>query len=257
MVEAQRAKILRRLERANKRSEERIRRESIKGEKRFERQVRRLMERVVDKERGLSCKYCGSRNLVKYGQCQGVQRYFCKDCKRKFADNKALPHMSTSSIQVASALSMYYGGMSLNSIRRHLEQQYRNYPSDSTVYRWVVRFTKIAVEEAKKYKPEVGDVWVADETVLRIGGKKIDRLKKGVWFWDILDTKTRFLLASHISQSRTLDDAETLMDKAWQRAGKSPRIILTDKLGAYLDGVSIVFGRKTTKHIQVKGFTGL
>ncbi len=223
------------------------------------RKVARIMKDIirdsVDIERRLACKFCGSGNVVRYGYNQGVQRYFCRNCGRTFTDNAAVATMHTPSIYVASALSMYYGGMSLNAIRRHLGQQYGYYPSDSTVYRWVVRFTKIAVEEAKKYKPEVGDVWIADETVLRVAGKRIDRLKRGVWFFDIIDSKTRFLLASHISQSRTIDDAETLMDKAWRRAGKAPRIVLTDKLTAYLDGVSIVFGRKTTTHIQSKGFT--
>jgi len=77
---------------------------------------------------------------------------------------------------------------------------HNNYPSDSTVYEWVVRFTNKAIQEAKNCKPEVGDVWIADETVLKIGGRK-------VWFWDIIDTKTRFLLASHMSYTRTTKDA--------------------------------------------------
>lgn len=195
------------------------------------------------------CKYCGSTNLVRYGRANVVQYWWCKDCKRKFADNSALPHMRTPIRQVASALSMYYGGTSLNAIRRHLEQQYDNYPSNSTVYEWIRRFTKIAASATNDCKPDVGDVWIADETVLRIGGKK-----RGMWFWDIMDAKTRFVLASHISSSRTVNDALTLMEKASERAGKSPKLVITDKLQAYLDGVSTVFGRTTTTHIQSKGF---
>jgi len=110
------------------------------------------------------------------------------------------------------------------------------------------------MDKAREYTPKVGNVWVADETVLHIGGRKIDRLKKGMWFWDIIDTKTRFLLASHISSSRTIEDATTLMEKAWERADKVPEIVITDKLQAYLDGVSTVFGRTTTKHIRSRGF---
>jgi transposase-like protein len=37
------------------------------------------------------CKYCNSLNTVKYGTFEGTQYYWCKDCQRKFADNKALP----------------------------------------------------------------------------------------------------------------------------------------------------------------------
>jgi transposase-like protein len=73
---------------------------------------------------------------------------------------------------------MYYGGMSLGEIRRHCEQQYGTFPSRSTLYRWLSKFSRIAINEAKKYTPKVGDIWVADETVLKVEGKKLDRLKK-------------------------------------------------------------------------------
>ena len=97
------------------------------------------------------CKYCGSRQIVRYGHYRGIQRWWCKDCKRKFVHNEALPRMKTPIIQVASALSMFYEGMSLHGIRRNLEQTYRSYPSNSTIYEWVIRFTKQAVKLAKDY----------------------------------------------------------------------------------------------------------
>jgi len=30
------------------------------------------------------CKHCGSKAVVKYGTYKGVQRYYCKRCRRKF-----------------------------------------------------------------------------------------------------------------------------------------------------------------------------
>ena len=66
-----------------------------------------------------------------------------------------------------------------------------------------------------------------------------------VWFWDIIDDKTRFLLGSHISQTRTIKDAQALMENATMRAGKVPRIIYTDKLAAYFDGIELTFGSDT------------
>jgi len=35
-----------------------------------------------------ACKFCGSRNIIRYGRFRGIQRYFCNDCQRKFADNE-------------------------------------------------------------------------------------------------------------------------------------------------------------------------
>lgn len=156
--------------------------------------------------------------------------------------------MKTPIVQVASALSMYYEGMSLHGIGRNLEQTYRSYPSSSTIYEWVIRFTKLAVRLAKDYTPIVGDTWVADETMLKIEGRN-------VWFWDIIDDRTRFLLASHISPTRTSRDARILVERAKVRVGKIPKVIVTDKLFAYLDGIELAFGSET-EHIAAKGLVG-
>jgi transposase-like protein len=141
---------------------------------------------------------------------------------------------------------MYYEGMSLAEIRRNFIQQDNNYITRTSPYNWVQRFTDLAVSEAKKHKPDVGLVWVADETVIDLDGKN-------VWFWDLIDTKTRFLIASHMSLTRTSKDAEQLMRQAYERTGKIPRIIYTDKLRAYLEGIEAVFGGDT-RHAQGSPF---
>ncbi len=190
----------------------------------------------------MNCKYCQSENVIKYGTHKEVQRYFCKACKRKFAGLDTIPKMQYSTSKVADAINMFYEGMSLKEIRRNFIQQHNDFISDVSALNWVRRFSKLAVDEAKNYKPDVGSVWVADETVLDIDGKN-------VWMWDIIDSKTRFLIATHMSFTRTKRDAQTLMKKAYNRTGKIPRIIYTDKLRAYLDGIELTFGANT-KHIQ-------
>jgi len=193
------------------------------------------------------CKYCGSGAVVRFGTYGGRQRWWCKLCQRKFTDSTALYGMRTPYEQVASALNMYYEGMSLNAIRRHLKQMYGNYPSDSTVYDWLTRFTRTAVRQTADHQPDVGDVWVADETVLKIGGRK-------VWFWDLIDARTRYLLASHLSTSRTQYDARLLMARAAKCAGKPPKKVITDKLAAYIEGVGWNFGGQT-QHVAAKSLT--
>jgi transposase-like protein len=142
---------------------------------------------------------------------------------------------------------MHYEGMSFNAIKRNLKQQNNYDVSDVAIYKWIDRFTNDAIKQTRDLHPKVGDVWVADETVLDIDGKN-------VWFWDIIDVKTRFLLASRVSLTRTSRDAESLMRKASERAGKIPQKIITDKLAAYLDGVEIAFGADT-EHVRSHGFT--
>ena len=194
----------------------------------------------------MNCKYCQSTNTIKFGKYQNTQYYWCKGCKRKFSGVETIPKMHTPTRQIADALNMYYEGLSLSEIRRNLIQQHKNYISRISAYNWVERFTKLAVEETERHKPDVGGVWVADECMIELDGKN-------VWFWDIIDTKTRFLLASHMSYTRTSKDAGILMERAFRKAGRYPRIIYTDKLRAFLEGIEQVFGGET-RHMQGSPF---
>lgn len=192
------------------------------------------------------CPRCDSKDVVRYGKYKNEQQWWCNTCGHKFADNEAVLHMKTPIKEIADALNDYYGGKSINSIRLGLQQQYNHKPSESTVYRWLVRFTNKAIELTKPHKPpEIGDIWVADETVLRADGKK--------WYWDIIDAKTRFLLASHLSTTRNGNDAQILFQKALERAGKPPKAIVTDKLASYVDAFETVFGADS-RHVQSSPF---
>ena len=195
------------------------------------------------------CKYCTSPNVIRFGTFQGIQRYWCKDCRRKFADNRALPTMKTPIEHISSALSCYFGGMPLDAIQRHLQQQFGVYYTEMGIYNWIRRFSQEAVNRVKDFQPIVGDTFIADETVLKVGGRNI-------WFFDVIDEKTRYLLASRLTESRTTKDAALVMNEAKRKAGKSPKRIITDKMGAYINGIEMVFGADT-KHIQSKPFTDI
>ncbi len=150
--------------------------------------------------------------------------------------------MKTPSRQIASALGMYYGGMSLNAIQQQFRQDHDLDMSESNYWNWVERFTRQAVKQSKDFKHAVGDRWVADETYMKLG-------EKTVYFWDIIDLDTNYLLASHVSFSRGGREAYKLMKLAEQRAGKTPQEVITDKLRSYESGIENAFGADT-KHIQ-------
>jgi len=134
--------------------------------------------------------------------------------------------------------------MSIKAIRRNLKQEHDNKPSTATIYEWIQKYTQYATDSIKDYQPkEIGDTWIADETVIEIDGNN-------VWLWDIIDYDTRFLLATRISRSRTTQDAQMLYDRAVKTAGKEPEKVITDKLASYLD---VRYG-KETEHIQSRPF---
>jgi hypothetical protein len=70
----------------------------------------------------------------------------------------------------------------------------------------------------------------------------------------LIDAKTRYLLASHISVTRTTEDAQILIEKAIRRAGKMPEVVITDKLSSYIEGIDLATGGRAA-HIRSKPFT--
>ncbi len=206
------------------------------------------------------CKYCQSTAVRKFGRYKETQLYFCNSCKRRFVPNDALFHMKTPADQVSTALNLYYSGSSINDIREHLKEQCQHEPSSATVFEWVNKYTDAAIKATEHYRPQVGDVWIADETYVRVdqrkrGDAKVEnpysKSRKAKWivFWDIIDSETRFLLASLVTTTRNTQDARELMERAARRAGKVPRAVVTDKLAAYLDGIELAYGG-ATKHRQ-------
>lgn len=198
------------------------------------------------------CKFCGSQNTRKYGFSKGIQSYFCNDCRTKFTGTDALQHGKVSPSFIAAALEEYYGGMSFHEIENKIDKQTNAGISHTAVMKWVNKYTNEAIRQTKDLHPKVGNIWIADETYIKTDIKTTD--PKGVVFWDIIDADTRFLLASRITTTRGTQDAKQLMELAARRAGKSPKVVMTDKLAAYIDGIELAFGGDT-RHRQGSPFS--
>jgi putative transposase len=200
----------------------------------------------------VKCKFCGDwESVVQYGRtAKGTQRYLCQKCSRTFLDNAAKERMQYPIEVVATALNLFYESASLAKIQRQLQLSYGVKPDRSTIYKWIVQYSKKAAKALGNVPIRTGSKWVADETMIRLKEKEGSKQ----WFWDIIDDKTRFLLASHLSASRGSKDAQILMERASDRANKVPEVVITDKLASYLDGIELTFGAET-KHLPAKKLT--
>jgi putative transposase len=192
----------------------------------------------------MSCKVCGSHQVVKDGLRKGIQRWECKACGKKFVDNHAPPGMKTPAIQISYAVHNYYEGISLNAICKYLQQKHGNYPSDSAVYNWINRFTYTTSERSKFFHPIVGDTWIVDETILNISGHQL-------WIWDILDKDTSFLLGTEVLLAHDAKNAQLLIQKAIEKAGKTPKVIITEKLAEYFKNNSYTFEVMSNEYTSV------
>ena len=202
-------------------------------------------------ERDITCRKCGSNNVVMYGMYKTTQYYFCNDCNSKFAGTDAYYNMKYLRSLVAKTLTYYYNGISYQGISRTLNTYDHVDLTKSTLWRWVVKFSKITNKYVLTLHPKLSNVWVADETVIDLWGKHY-------WFWDIIDSETRFLIASHLSSTRTEKNAEKLFTMAKLRSKTRPKVIITDKLGQYNKAFNAVFYSNLKEnrviHLKSEGF---
>ncbi len=117
-------------------------------------------------------------------------------------------------------------------------------PSKATLYEWVRDYTDRAMAVMQDYPAQVGDEWVADEMMVDVGGQK-------VWNWNVMDSKTRYVLASPLAKERNAKQAEIVIDKAIKAVAEPPKSLKTDKLGSYKAAIELAF--PDIKHIQSQG----
>ena len=194
----------------------------------------------------VNCPYCDSAAIVKFGRnSTGHQRYRCKRCLKSFLDTGAVHGRKSSSEMIGAAVRMYYGGMSYKQIAETLATTYDvPEPSKQSVYAWVKKYTADAVKEMAEHPAQTGPEWVADEMMLDVGGQKM-------WNWNVMDAKTRYILASYLSPRRNTDAATRTLRKAARFAANPPERIRTDKLGSYTEAIKRVF--PDAEHIQSEG----
>ena len=205
----------------------------------------------------LSCP--APHKVTRAGLHGGKQRYECGGCGKKFlAEGKALRKQFPAE-QIAAAIDMYYSGMSYKQVAENMEDVFDvPEPSKHTVHDWVKGYTALAhrylngkvgedgtpaTATGKKVRAKVGDHWVADELVLKVGGKHY-------WCWNVMDKDTRYVLAAHLSSSRDTNDAIIVMEKAKDNAARLPTKITTDGLASYTDAVRAVFPRGTEHQVS-------
>ena len=213
------------------------------------------------------CKWCGSDKVVKNGKNKGQQLFKCKECNHQFFDNGKFPRMRKPKEAVAFALEMYFDGHSLPKIAKNLRKFFGVEVSFQKIHEWIQKYVPQVDGYLSQFKPQLSGIWCADETVLKIRPQTPltdeDR-RKGVrrrgaqyWFWDAIDKETRFLVGSHLSNTRTMDDA-TAFFRDCARNTPRPKAIVTDELGVYHRGINRVyysrFKDRRVEHVHASGF---
>jgi len=190
----------------------------------------------VFSEDAVQCPKCGSIRVVKFGNYNGKQLYKCKDCKTKFREG-FLKKAKYSPETITLTLDLYFSGLSVRKITRTLNDHFDMALAKSTVYHWIETFVPRISEYVNSLAPRLSDTWQTDELFVKMKGGVKDtqyNQKSMAFLWNVMDRKTRFLLASRLSTHRNVNGAVGAFNEARKVAKDSqPERIFADKLNAY------------------------
>jgi len=236
--------------------------EKIKTKYEVEPQVEREIELIIDLPKKDACPYCSCEKIFKRGQRKtklGMkQMYCCKSCKRRFV-LEPIKNIKGNAKLVCLAMDCYYKGLSYRDISDQFAQFYGLKISHVAIRDWVLKFSRIMEKYSEKIQPQIKGVWNADETLIltKRGNKKKDNTNYD-YVWNVMDNKTKFLLASECSgRSRSSKDAQHVFTEAWKQNGKMPNQIIVDGYKGYEDGCRKTFrnwaGERKVKFTSIKG----
>jgi len=200
---------------------------------------------------------CGSIRVVRFGHANGKQIFKCRDCGKKFREGLVKKaHYSAETITLT--LDLYFSGLSTRKIARTLSDHFQIELDQSTVYRWIERFVPQISEYVNSLAPTLSETWQADELFVKMkGGVKEKQYgqKNMAFLWNVMDRKTRFLLASKVSKHRDVGGAARAFMEARKNAGDSlPEKVFTDGLDKYKEGIAFGFsGAQKPEHIARMG----
>ena len=196
------------------------------------------------------CPKCGSNQHVtkrgfRYKRSGSEQRYHCNSCEYRFVNETAFKWMRTKARAIASALDLYFRGLSLRQVQQHLEDSYGIKVTHATIYNWLRKYVTIVSEFLENTPVSTSERWHADETLIRIKGRH-------TVLWNLLDSETRFHLALQISSRRDTINAQMLLRKGVKRARSRPLELVTDGLPSYANAIE-----EEIKNVNSKAHQGI
>lgn len=206
------------------------------------------------------CPNCEGANIVRRGvratKYGNAQRFGCLDCGHRFTIDKGFSRMKHDPKAITLSMDLYFKGVSYRKITDHLKQFYGLKVTQTTPMRWIKKYLGLLAQYSEKYKAEVGSVWHSDETTVFI--KKEGEVRYYEWIWNIMDAKTRFLLASEVTKTRYVKDARKALRVAKNTATARPLSIVTDGLQGYRGAILKEFYNPMAEiknpHLRLKDF---
>jgi len=193
----------------------------------------------------IKCPYCKSIDIVRRGKRQTenrglIQRYGCQDCHKRFVVDDGFFKMKNAPQKVTLCLDLFYKGISTRQVQQHLQTFYPHNSSNVSIYKWIVKYSKMISTFTETLKLKVGKEIQVDEMEYRVNKKK-------AFFIDSIDTETRFMVASKFVRRRGTAELKQVIKKAKEKTDNQIQICTTDGFFAYHKAVKSVFGYDNTQ----------
>jgi len=213
------------------------------------------VRRIEPIENLTECIFCGSSNIVKDGVRHNkhgeIQIFYCKVCLHYFTFNIGFERMKHNPQAITSAMQLYFSGESLRNTMKSLRLLGVEV-SHQTVYNWIRKYVKLMKDYVERIRPNVSDVWRADELFVKVKGDM-------KYLFALMDDETRFWIAQEVAETKHKQDARKLFQMGERLMGKKPMTLITDGLPTYHDAYkkewrTLAYPRtQHIRHVTLKG----
>jgi transposase-like protein len=135
------------------------------------------------------------------------------------------------------ALDWYFEGFSTRKIQKQIGLVFGESVSHLAIWKWIMKYSKLVKEYVDSIPVENhSGLWHVDETMVNcLDGE--DRFR---WFWQVIDEKSRFLIATQLTTTKKPKDVKALFSQCDERAGR-PSTIFVDGMQTYKRGFNKVY----------------
>lgn len=194
------------------------------------------------------CSNCNGEHVKKDGKRKTenrglIQRYKCLSCGKRFVQDDGFFRMRNSPLKITQSIDLYYRGASTRGVQGHLAMFFPHNASNVSVYKWVVKYSKMISRFTNKIKLRVGKETQADE--IEYHRRKSNTARLGTeknFFIDSIDTQTRFMISAEYMKTRSCRDIKAVIGRIKERTDTQVQVVTTDGWNGYVKTIKKVFG---------------
>lgn len=203
------------------------------------------------------CRFCGTAGPWRWGWRYNLggpkQRWRCRGCRRTFVEDDGFLHKRVDPEAICAAWDLFFRGMSVEGIGRHLRVAWSIRASGRTVLTWVQGYSRLLADyvEARMDEDKVdgGTRWHGDIAIV-----KRRKVLRYVWLLRGRGPRGRpILLAARYSTDRSEGHAVALLKAGKDRARDLPRRIVSDEEWSFRRAYNKVFGLRHREVRMVHG----